>query len=146
MYRYLNLIERIILYMKRALFLVLSMMVLATLACEFSFSTANIKDIRLATDQDGNNTTTTFAPNDTVYVVFDLRNAPDDTTVQSVWYRLNDDGSEEEIGRSEVLETTDAKVYFNYSVGIGIPTGNYKVEILLDGEREKTLQFTVAEQ
>lgn len=128
--------------MRRAILLVLSMMLLATLACEFDLSTANISDIRLATDEDGDNRTTTFSPTDTVYVVFDLNNAPADTTVQAVWYLIEATG-DTELYRSEALETSSAKVYFNLSTDAGFAEGQYKVEILLEGEREKTLNFEV---
>jgi hypothetical protein len=53
--------------------------------CEFSASTANIQNAALAKDQNGNQKTTQFAPTDTIYLVFDLNNAPDSTTVKSVW-------------------------------------------------------------
>jgi len=119
------------------------MMLLATLACEISFSTASasIDNERLATDQDGNNRTTTFAPTDTIYVVFDLKDAPNDTTVQTVWYALDDSG-ETELYRSETLETSTARIYFNLS-NATLPEGRYKVDILLNGERERSLEFTV---
>ncbi|HFQ94300.1 MAG TPA: hypothetical protein ENK32_09840, partial [Anaerolineae bacterium] len=50
-----------------------------------SFSTANIKNATLANDEAGANATTSFAPEDTFYLLVDLANAPDDTTVKAVW-------------------------------------------------------------
>ncbi len=135
--------ERIGFPVKRAVFLVLSMMLLATLACEFDFSTANLANVRLASDEAGNNRTTIFAPDDTVYVVLDLRNAPATTSLQAVWYVVEESG-DTELYRSETLESSDAKVYFNLSIDGGFSVGRYKVVLLLDGEREKTLEFEIA--
>lgn len=129
--------------MKRALFLVASMMILATMACEFSFSTANINNVRLANNEDANNTTTSFSPEDTVYVHFDLRNAPDDTTVSTIWYFTNADGEFEAYPESEELETSDAEVWFRFRPLGGFTPGQYKVDILLDGEREESVEFEV---
>ncbi|HEY2980159.1 MAG TPA: hypothetical protein VGJ22_03175, partial [Anaerolineales bacterium] len=57
----------------------------AMLACGGSISTANIGNVWLATDIDGVNRTTVFAPSDDFYAFAELHNAPDDTQLKGVW-------------------------------------------------------------
>jgi len=59
-------------------------LILALPACNFSASTANISDAKMARDQDGKQPTKVFSPEDTFYCVADLSNAPDDTKVRAV--------------------------------------------------------------
>lgn len=133
-------------YLKSPLFLVMGMLVLASIACSFSFSTANIENVRLARDEAGSDRTETFAPTDTIYVLFDLDNAPEDTKVKALWKAVEIESMEPnaEIGESDELETGSAEVWFSFVPGAeGLPEGRYKVEIYLNGERETTKEFSV---
>ncbi len=125
--------------------LVMGLLMIAALACSFSFSTANIKNARLAADEDGNNTSDVFASSDTVYAVFDLDNAPDDTRVKAIWTQVEVDGEEvnAELLKSEELETSSANVWFSLSNDAGLTVGKYKVDLYLNDEKEETLRFEV---
>lgn len=61
---------------------------------EISVSTANISDARLTKDEEGTRSTTTFAPADTFYLLVDLANAPDDTTVKAEWTAVSAEGAD----------------------------------------------------
>lgn len=132
-------------YLKSPLSLVIGMLVLAGIACSFSFSTAKIENVRLARDEAGNDRTDTFAPTDTVYILFDLKNAPDDTTVKAIWKIVEVEGEEPntEIGESDELETGSGSIWFSYDRETALPDGRYKVEIYMNDERETTKEFTV---
>jgi hypothetical protein len=132
-------------YFKSPLFLVTGMLVLAGIACSFSFSTAKIENVRLARDESGNDRTETFGPADTVYVLFDLKSAPDDTTVKAIWKVVSVEGMEAntELGESEELETGSANIWFSYDTEAALLAGRYKVEIYMNGERETSKEFTI---
>ncbi len=139
---------------KWPVWMVMGMMLLAILACNFSFSTAKLENIRLAVDEDGNNKTTTFTMTDTVYIVMDLENAPDDTEVSAVWIVVDapdvepgtrlgdvDPTTDDEI---VTLETGSGSLWFSMEpASFNLPPGKYKVEISLNGEREATLEFDI---
>ncbi|MEZ4645642.1 MAG: hypothetical protein R3E31_23395 [Chloroflexota bacterium] len=55
---------------------------------EVRFSTANIAAAQLAQDADGTQTTTTFAAR-YIYLIVDLRNAPDGTKVKASWTAID---------------------------------------------------------
>lgn len=123
------------------LLMVLSFMVAATLACNFSFSTAKLENVRLALDEDGENSTTEFTTEDTVYVVMKLSNAPDETIVSVNWYRVDD--SDTLLNDEPVeIETGTADIWFSLSPD---QPGQYKVEIFLNDERKETKTFIVTD-
>jgi hypothetical protein len=120
------------------------MILLIMLACEFSASTANIKDAIMARDPDGNDPTTVFAPGDTFYCVVDLANAPDDTTVRAVWFAANVEGVEPDYLIDEAeLTTGGGELNFELSNTDPWPSGTYKVELYLNDELDRTLEFNV---
>jgi hypothetical protein len=78
--------------MKRSLWSIIIVIVVASLmltACEFNASTANIKSAILAKDEAGTQPTTSFEADETFYLLIDLANAPDDTTVKTMWYAVD---------------------------------------------------------
>ena len=113
-------------------------------ACEFS--SANIKEVQLAKDSAGTQLTTTFEPNDTVYALVTLANAPDSTRLKAIWTAV-DVGTAAAANTliDEVnLEAGDGIHNFNLSPSSPFPAGDYKVDIYLNDELNKTLEFTVA--
>lgn len=126
---------------------IMGMLVLSAMACSFNFSTAKINNARLATDEDGNNKQTTFAIGDTIYAVMDLDNAPSDTKVEATWYMVEVEGVEPNTKINDepvAVETGSGSVWFSLDTNtVGLTTGKYKVEIALNGEKEKTLDFTI---
>lgn len=127
----------------RVLFAVLAV-VLSTLACEFSASTARISDAFMARDDQGANRTTVFAQNEIFYCIVQLANAPDDTTVKVVWYAVNVQDTEPNLLIDQVETTgSDGIIPFNLTNNDLWPLGTYKAEVYLNGALERSLDFEV---
>jgi serine protease Do len=128
------------------LFMPLWVVLLLLTACEFSASTANISNVTLARDEAGTQPTTSFEPDETFYLVVDLANAPDDTSVRTAWYAV-DVGSVaapntliDEIS----LESGSGKLYFNLAPsGLWAP-GTYKADVYLNDELNRTVDIRVS--
>ncbi len=124
-------------------------LVLLVSACSVSFSTANVSDAWLATDEAGQQRTTTFGQDAVFYAKVDVRNAPEDTRVRSVWYAVEAENIEPNFKIDEVTYTVpqsgNAMVTFNLSNNLLWPRGRYKVEIYLNDATEpaRTLTFEV---
>lgn len=125
-------------------FVAIAMLVMATLACDFSASTANIKDAKLARDYDGTQPTTVFAGNETFYLIVELANAPDDTKVKAAWTAVEVEGVAPDTFIDEYeLTSGSATLHFELSNDQLWPTGKYKVDIYLNDELDQTLEFEV---
>jgi hypothetical protein len=118
--------------------------ILASMACSFNASTANIKDAQLSTDAEGTSVTTSFAPTDTFYLNVTLANAPDDTVTKAVWYAVNVDGTPANTKLNETpLTHGDGTLTFKLGNDNGWPAGDYKVEVYLNDKLDRTLEFNV---
>ena len=124
--------------------LVLAVLVLTSLACGFSVSTAKINGVQMARDEEGTSPTTTFAPEDTFYCNVDLQNAPDDTNVKAVWTAVEVEGEEPnlELDQAEV-ETGSGTVYFQLENSNAWPAGKYKVDLYLNDKLDRSVEFQV---
>lgn len=130
--------------MKRALIFVIGVLVLTTLACGFNVSTANISDAQMARDPEGNSPTTTFAQDDVFYAVVTLANAPDDTTVKAVWTAVEAEGVDPNTVIDEAeLTSGSGTLQFDLTNDKLWPAGKYKVDLLLNGKQDRSLEFTV---
>ncbi len=119
---------------------------LAILACQFQFSTAQVKNLRLARDKEGNQPTTQFEPQDTFYLVGDLANAPNDTQLKAVWTAVE----VEEIAPNSEIRTSEVSggsggFWFQLANEPGVlwPNGKYKVDLYLNDELNQSLEFEV---
>ncbi len=131
----------------------LGVLVFAALACSFSASTANISDLKLGKDQAAAQTTSSFAPTDTVYAVATISNAPGAVKVKG---RLAiEDVEGEQTGPIPGLEKTldlpgsGTATYTFTPPSDGFPKGRYKVEVFMLNEAgeqkdEKSASFTVS--
>ena len=121
-----------------------SALILASLACSFSASTANIKDAVLATDPDGEQPTEVFSPDQTFYLVVSLANAPDDTGLKTRWFTVQVEGVEPGFVIDEVEISTGLPVVtFDLANENLWPQGTYQVDLFLDGELDQSLEFEV---
>ena len=121
---------------------ILTLMLLAIMAC--SFSTANIKEAIMARDYDGTDATTTFAQDEVFYCVVILANAPDDTTVKASWTAIQAEGADPNTFIDETELTTGSNsLHFDLSNTNLWPVGTYKVDLYLNGELDRTLEFEV---
>lgn len=121
-----------------------AMLVLATLACNFSFSTASIDEAYMSVDEEGSSKAESYAPNDTFFAIVELENAPDDTELKAVWSMVEVSG--EEAGTE--LETVEGisgsgQMWFKLESDNPWPAGKYRVEIFLNDSKKETLHFEV---
>jgi hypothetical protein len=132
---------------KRILFISLfvGILVLGVLACGASVSTANIADAYLTTDKTDAGKTTTFAQDQTFYLIARLANAPDDTKVKAEWIAVNVEGADPNTVIDSAEATGGDQTFtFNLTNSNGLwPTGNYKVNLYLNDKLDRSLEFTV---
>jgi hypothetical protein len=125
-------------------FISLIALLLASLACSFSASTANINDAWLSHDADGEQPTIIYSQDEIFYCNVEIANAPDDTNVKVKWTAVDVEGEEKDtfLKENEFIGSSDL-VTFNLSNSQLWPTGTYKAEIYLNDEFNRTLEFTV---
>ncbi len=132
----------------------LGLLLLSALACKFSFTTANISSLKLSKEKSAATTASSFAPQDTIYVVSDISNAPGNMKLKA---RLLVDNVEGFSSGTPIpgAETTidlpgSATGTFTFTPPArGWPNGSYKVEVSMlneDGEQkdQKTATFSVS--
>lgn len=129
---------------QRKLLFVVVLLAALMLACDFSFSTANIPEAYMAADSDGQQATTAFGQEATFYAIVSLSNAPDDTAVEARWYAVNAEGVDPEYFLDQASTTSgDAVLTFHLANDMLWPLGEYRVDLYLNGELETSLNFTV---
>jgi hypothetical protein len=137
---------------KSPVLLVLLSILVATLACNFITGGSremSLENVRMAYDEDGNSPTTVFAPSDIFYAVGDLNNAPAGTVVEAKWLavQIEDYESGELIYEQAINDFTDESfsgtIYFQLSNDSGWPTGDYKVDLYLNGGYVQSVSFSV---
>ena len=129
---------------KLPILFVLLALLLASLACEASASTANIADVWMSTDEAGDQRVTSYAQDAIFYAQVDLKNAPDDTVLKAVWTAIDVQDTDPNLVITETEFTTGSGVInFNLSNDNLWPTGTYKVDIYMNGELAKALTFDV---
>ena len=117
--------------------------------CSFSASTAHITSAQLARGYEGGkavNPTTTFNPGDRViHLVVVVGNAPADTKVGATWYAVDAGGSQNEKldSAAGTLKNGEDQVDLTLSSTANWPRGKYRVELMLDGKRDRTIDYEV---
>jgi hypothetical protein len=129
------------------LFAVLSLVV-SSLACSFENSEVSLTDLRMAHDSDGKTLTTTYSTTDVFYAVADLANAPQGTTIEAKWTAVNaadtESNLEFEIQTMDITEESfNGTIYFQLAPEDTWPTGQYKVDLYLNGTLAQTADFSV---
>jgi len=120
-------------------------LLLASLACQFSFSSAKVENARMASDPEGNSLTTIFGHEDTFYLLGELKNAPDDTKLKAVWTAVEVEGTAPETLLDEA-EVQGSSGPFTFSLEKSQPiwpVGSYKVDLYLEDELNQTFEFQV---
>ena len=136
--------------MKNRFIVLLAMLslVVSSLACAFGNTELSLTNLRMAFDKDGNNPTTTFSSTDVFYAVADLNNAPQGTQVEAKWTAVNAAGTEPNLEfQTQTLDITEESftgtIYFELSSDEGWPTGQYKVDLYLNGTLAQTAECNV---
>ena len=126
------------------IFFAIGMLVLASIACDASASTANISSVVLTAENSATGAeTTTFTPDQTFYAVVTLANAPDTTKVKAVWSTVDGDGKATQMAEKEIVGSA-SPIIFNAANNAGPwPVGNYRVEIFLNDKSNKVIDFSV---
>ena len=89
--------------------------------------------------------TTAFSQDAIFYAIVDLANAPDDTITKAIWYTVDAEGVEPNLYISEAEITHgDGTLTFDLGNDYLWPLGTYKVELYLNDELDKTLDFSVS--
>jgi hypothetical protein len=108
--------------------------------------TLEMNEVTMATDKNGKNPTKVYSPDDTFYCVGYLVNAPEDTTITTVWIASD----VETIKADTKIKQFSAKggsglFRFNLSNDGPWPIGKYEVELYLNDAKKptKTLAFEV---
>lgn len=119
----------------------LGILILASMACNFSYSTANLSDLKFGKDKDASSPTTTFKPEDEIYAVTAVNNTSGKNKVN---FRLLFDevegakpGAVAYKVEKELEVDGSRPLWLNFSVPGGMVPGTYKVEAVLSGEDGK---------
>ncbi len=120
----------------------------ATLACSALSTTPTVSNIRMATDDTGKTSTSTYSPGAPFYVFADLSGIKTGSVIEAKWYAVDAAGvdANSEINTSDyTYEQGIGYVYFQLTTNDGSdwPTGSYRVEIYLDGTKVGEQGFTV---
>ncbi len=108
----------------------------------------SVSNIRMTTDEDGNNPTVTYSPKQSFIVFVDLKGIPPGAVIEAKWYSVNGTG----VTPNTLLNVSDftfqpgvKNVHFklNATGGGGWPTGSYRVEIYLNGVKVDEVPFYV---
>jgi hypothetical protein len=115
-------------------------------AAKTSASTASLSDVRMATDGDGKHPTVVFSPKDTFYCVGNLENAPDNTTVTTLWIASDVDGLKPNTKLKQISDKGGSGPFqFELSADGPWPKGKYVVALYLNDANKptKALAFEV---
>lgn len=119
-------------------------LLMVTLACVFNVSTPNIQDAYMAFDAKGEDRTNAFGQADTFYCIVELANAPDDTLVKAVWTAVDVENIEPDYFIDEVEGKMSSGTYnFSLRPETMWPFGQYKVELYLNEELVRIMEFDV---
>jgi hypothetical protein len=120
-------------------------LILVSLACGGSVSTANITSAKMFADSEGTQETSVYAQDQPFYCIVELANAPEDTTLKAVWTAVEAEGTEPNylIDEAEITAGNENVFTFDLTNNGLWPIGKYKVDLYLNGELDRTLDFEV---
>jgi hypothetical protein len=116
----------------------LSLLLVASVACNVSLTTANISGLKLGKDKSVSQETSSFGADDTIYAIAAISNAPGKLKVKG--RLVVDDVAGQQSGPIPGLEKTldlagSGTATFTFSPPpTGWPIGKYKVEVLMLNE------------
>jgi hypothetical protein len=135
--------------------LVSVLLVSAALACSIDISTAHLENARLYKTAARDDSTRSFAPDDTVFCIVDLKDVEDTLPVRAVWSQNREPGETggEDSQNANPVSTPLGEKNLDQGSGQliieipppenGWPKGSYTVELYLDGDKKETLPFSV---
>ena len=128
----------------KILFSVIGVLI-SSLSCAGSFSTANIDSAWMATDESGNTPTAVFSQDAVFFAMVDLKNASDETKLKAVWTAVDAEDTDPNFVITETEFTSgDGLIHFQLeNTDFLWPIGQYKVDIYLNDALDQTLTFSV---
>jgi hypothetical protein len=108
-------------------------------------ATDYVYDAFLASDENGNNPTTVFQNDAVIYFIVIVDGAPSDTLLEAVWTAVEVEGEDPNL-EITVTDTTVGEndtFTFNLTNDMLWPSGDYKVDLYVDGELSRTLEFSI---
>ncbi len=106
----------------------------------------NISNIYMSNQADGSTHATTFAPTDTIYVIFDVNQVDAGANFQINWYATNVDGQDPNTAfySTDYTYNSEATLFAQISSTTGgFPAAHYRVEIDLNGSKVGEQEFDV---
>ena len=126
---------------------VLAALALAATACSALSPTPVVTNIRMATDELGASTTSSYSPGDSFFVFADLSGLSSGSVVEAKWFAVNADGMDPSLPISTsdyVFKPGIDYVHFQLNTtGNDWPAGSYRVELYLNGTKVGEQAFTV---
>lgn len=124
--------------------IVFFVLLLLLAACGGGGSEAQISKVTLAKDESGSRGTTVFTPADTFYLIVEAT-GPENTRVKATWTAVNAANVDPNYLIDEVEQTIsgDNTVTFDLVSDTPWPTGDYKVDLSLNGEPFQSVAFRV---
>ena len=118
-----------------------------SLACSFSASTANIKEAYMAHEVNGEaQATSSYAPDEVFYCLVTVDNAPDDTMTKAVWKAVDAEGVDKNYTILETEYEGGGEITFQASNDGPWPAGKYAVDLYIDDKLKETVEFTVSDE
>lgn len=125
-----------------------SLLLVISLGCNFSVSTANLDEIKFDKDKSGSNSKTNFNPNDEIFAISGVNNASGKNKVNFRLLFDNVEGAKSGTVAYKIekeMETqSDQKIWLNFGVPGGFVPGSYKFEVVLKNEDGKELDRKTA--
>ena len=133
---------------KRTVVAVAVLLCMSLARCECHVSTGDLsvglRDAKLARDKGGDQPTTVFSPTDTYWCLVELKNPEESTLVEAKWYVVEAEGVDEErLIDSKAIAGESEDLTFSLTHPNPFPPGRYRVDLLLDGELDRSLDFEV---
>ncbi len=106
---------------------------------------ASVSDVKLGRSIDANKRVTAetddFAPTDSIYAVVETRGSAPSLTITARW--TFEDGQVVDSTTQTIAPTGPAATEFHISQPNGLPPGNYRVAIMVNGREVETEEFEV---
>jgi len=131
----------------------MGILMLASMACNFSFSTASLSDLKFGKDKNASSAATSFKPEDEIFAVTAVNNSIGKTKVKfRVLFDKVEGTSTGTVAykiEKELPVEGNGAVSFNFSLPSGFVPGSYTAESVIideDGKEldRKTGNFTIA--
>jgi hypothetical protein len=123
--------------------LAIGILIVISMACSASFSTANLSEIKFGKDKDASGASTSFKPEDEIFAVTAVNNASGKNKVKiRVLFDKVEGAQSGAVANNLETDMTveDSRaIWFNFAIPGGIDPGSYKVEFVLSNEDGKEL-------